>query len=123
MALSTPKFFGFNVPALHLIDDANPTPFVIPNSFEIKDTLISLAQAGTSVTRIYTLAYGAPRNKLTHISVSQYLETGFNWTAIPNTKDPVLYANEDLFRVMDEVFETASDIGIKIIVPLIDKLD
>ncbi|ORY27601.1 hypothetical protein BCR33DRAFT_802632, partial [Rhizoclosmatium globosum] len=123
MALSAPKFFGFNVPALHLIDDANPTPFVVPNSFEIQDTLISLAQAGTSVTRMYTLAYGAPVNKLTHISVSQYLETGFNWTVIPNTKDPVLYANEDLFRVMDEVFKTASDIGIKIIVPLIDKLD
>ncbi|KAJ3298231.1 hypothetical protein HDU79_000119 [Rhizoclosmatium sp. JEL0117] len=114
-----PKFFGFNTPDLHLIEDT--IPWVTPTQFEVNDALISVLQAGSSVTRIYTLAIGPPRDTV-HIT-SYPINDTFNWKTIPGTNNPKLYANEQLFVALDNVLAAAGNLGVQVIVPLIDQWD
>ncbi|KAJ3290727.1 hypothetical protein HDU79_002991 [Rhizoclosmatium sp. JEL0117] len=114
--LSAPKFFGFNTPNLHLIEDA--VPWAIPTQFEVNDALISLLQAGCPITRIYPLAIGFG---MAHITSSPYSEG--NWTRIPGTGNPNLYANDELFKALDQAISSAGDLGVKIIFPFIDQAD
>ncbi|KAJ3290726.1 hypothetical protein HDU79_002990 [Rhizoclosmatium sp. JEL0117] len=114
-----PKFFGFNTPNLHLIEDT--VPWVTPTSFEVNDGLVSVLQAGSSVTRIYTLAIGPSRDTV-HIT-NNPANSAFSWKPIAGTSNPTLFANEELFVALDNVLAAAGNLGVQIIVPLIDQWD
>ncbi|KAJ3134854.1 hypothetical protein HK100_003288 [Physocladia obscura] len=117
----TRKFFGFNTPNLHLIEDQ--TPWLIPTVFEQTDALSSLAQIGSTVTRIYPVAIQGLQASLFHVATVDYASANCNysWSAIKNTSAPVLYANDNLFAALDSAIAVAASTGVQIIVPLIDQ--
>ncbi|KAJ3345019.1 hypothetical protein HDU83_004541 [Entophlyctis luteolus] len=112
------KFYGFNVPNLHLIEDSSP--WIIPNLYEQTDALRSIAQIGSSVVRIYSFSIQGSQSDLYHVMAAP--TTGnYTWSAIPNTQNPVLYANEDLFIALDNALMVAAATNVKLIIPLIDQ--
>ncbi|KAJ3066201.1 hypothetical protein HDU98_010487 [Podochytrium sp. JEL0797] len=122
-------FFSFNVPNLHLIEDAvynTSSHWRIPNTFEQTDALSALQQLGPlgNVTRIYTLAIQDPVNNPTmpyHIGTASTTPPDSNWILIPGTKNPALVANRALFEALDSAMALASTHGIQVIIPFIDQ--
>jgi hypothetical protein len=102
------RFISFNIPNLQLIEDnmvfSGLNPWRLPDQFELTDALASLRQMGGTVTRTYVISVarpgdppGAPRHVL----------------------GPGRF-NEEAFRELDLAFKIANDLGIRLIVPLVD---
>jgi hypothetical protein len=102
------RFVSFNMPNLHLVEDnmsfEATNEWRFPNEFEIADALESIKQLGGRVTRIYPF--------------SVCRRQGPN--AIPcHVRGPGDF-NEEAFRALDKVMETANRVGVRVIVPLVD---
>ena len=102
------RFLSWNLPNLQLIEDdlafAKPDPWRLPDRFEITDALATVSQLGGTVARTYV------------ISVQRTNDA-------PNTPRHVLGPgrfNEDAFRSLDQVLQTAGEQGVRLIIPLVD---
>lgn len=102
------RFVSFNIPNLHLVEDNmvfdKENAWRWPDKFEIADALESIRQQGGRVARTYVLSVqrtndlpGIPRHVLA-----------------PGT------FNEEGFRVLDEVLQTANQKGVRVIIPFVD---
>lgn len=102
------RFLSFNIPNLLFIEDNMPfeekNPYRLPNSFEIADALHSVKQMGGQVVRSYTITVAredAPDGFPCHvIGPGQF--------------------NEEAFAAMDCVLALANEIGIRLVIPLVD---
>jgi hypothetical protein len=102
------RFLSFNIPNLNFVEDemefTKPHPFRLPTSFEIRDALESVKQMGGTVVRSYTFPVKRSTDTL---GIPRYI-TG------PGEFD------EHSFVVMDTVLSLANEIGIRLIVPLLN---
>jgi len=102
------RFISFNIPNLHSIEDYIPfdeTNFWrLPDAFEIRDALESTHLMGGTVARIYTLSV---RRKDDGADVPRYV------------LGPGQF-NEEAFRSLDQLFATANEVGVRIIMPFVD---
>ncbi|KAJ3025517.1 UNVERIFIED_CONTAM: hypothetical protein HDU68_007076 [Siphonaria sp. JEL0065] len=127
------RFASFNTPNLHFIEDApkgyfgNYNKRGSPTDFEIRDALRSIAQLGGRVTRCYTFCFvnsSAPDSHYGHFAwIPGYplnAPQGVDWEVVPGTNGEV-YANRQLFETFDLVLASAAEVGLRIIVPFIDK--
>jgi mannan endo-1,4-beta-mannosidase len=102
------RFLSFNIPNLHFIEDSMPfeeqNPYRLPDSFEITDALLSVKQMGGQVVRTYTITVfkeEAPENFPCHVlGPGQF--------------------NEEAFVALDRMLALANQIGIRLIIPLVD---
>jgi len=102
------RFLSFNVPNLHFVEDNMPfevqNPYRLPDSFEIADALLSVKQLGGQVVRIYTITVfkeEAPEGFPCHVlGPGQF--------------------NEEAFIALDRILALANQIGIRLIIPLVD---
>lgn len=103
------RFISFNIPNLHYIEDnmvfTETNPWRLPDPFEITDALEAVKQAGGQVVRIYTLSV---RKQGEDESIPRHV------------LGPGKY-NEEAFQALDRVFQIANQVGIRIIVPFIDR--
>ncbi len=102
------RFFSFNIPNLLLIEDNLPfvqtNPWRLPNYFEIRDALLAIKQMGGKVARTYVIT--VKRND-----------------DLPGTPKHVLgpgILNPKAFAVMDTVLALANELGVRLIIPLVD---
>jgi mannan endo-1,4-beta-mannosidase len=102
------RFISFNVPNLHFIEDNMPfeekNPYRLPDSFEIADALLSVQQMGGQVVRIYTITVfkeEAPDGFPCHVLGPRQF-------------------NEEAFIALDRILALANQIGIRLIIPLVD---
>ncbi len=102
------RFFSFNIPNLNFVEDemefTKVHPFALPTSFEIRDALKSVKQMGGTVVRLYTFPVKRESDTL---GIPRYV-TG------PGEFD------ENSFVVMDTVLAIANEIGVRLIVPLVN---
>jgi hypothetical protein len=102
------RFISFNLPNLQMIEDNLPftetNPLRLPDAYEIRDGLATLQQLGGTVARTYVISVvrtndppGTPRHVL----------------------GPARF-NEQAFRALDFVLQTANADGIRLIIPLVD---
>jgi hypothetical protein len=103
------RFVSFNIPNLHYVEDDlafdRSNPFRFPDAFEIDDGLESVRQIGGRVVRIYTLSV---RRKDDDAAMPRHVLG-------PGQFD------EEAFRALDKVLETANRKGIRVIVPFVDQ--
>ncbi|KAI8806021.1 glycoside hydrolase superfamily [Cladochytrium replicatum] len=92
------RFVSFNVPDLNGIIDRAGGTWIPPNKFETDDALLSIQQMQGLVIRIYCMGFGAaPRH---YQGVGVY--------------------GEEAFKSLDYVLMRAGQLGVRVIVPLID---
>jgi hypothetical protein len=105
---STFRFISFNIPNLNFVEDemefTKPHAFRLPSSFEIMDALESVRQMGGNVVRSYTFPV---RRKTDTLGIPRYVLG-------PGEFD------ENSFQVMDTVLSLANDIGVRLILPLLN---
>ena len=99
------RFLGFALPNLHQNENQVHPDYSnrFPDEFEIRDLLLSLAQMGCRVARIFCLSL--------HADIDGDLPVYVN---------AVGQYNEDAFRTLDKVFQLANEYGIRLIFPFID---
>jgi mannan endo-1,4-beta-mannosidase len=102
------RFISFNIPTLHYNEDYLPfestNPWRLPDEFEIKDALMSIKKLGSKVARIYVFSLrkkDEPKEYIRHI------------------EGPGEF-NEEAFRALDKVLQIANQLGVRIIIPLVD---
>ncbi|MDP3684568.1 MAG: cellulase family glycosylhydrolase, partial [Ignavibacteria bacterium] len=102
------RFISFNIPNLHYAEDYLPfektNPWRLPDEFEIRDALTTIKQLGGKVTRMYVLSV---RSKNDAPEIIRHVEA-------PNQ------FNEDAFRTLDKVLQIANEVGVRVIIPLVD---
>ncbi len=102
------RFVSYNLPNLHYIEDnqefTNPNPWRPANEFEIRDALLAIKQAGGRVTRMYV------------ISVRKTNEPA---DIIRHVEGPGKF-NEEAFKAYDKVLQIANEVGVRVIIPLVD---
>ena len=102
------RFLSFNIPTLNFIEDdmefTKPHAFKLPTSFEIRDALESLKQIGGTVARNYTFSV---RRSTDTLGIPRYVIN-------PGEFD------ENSFLVMDTVLAIANEVGIRLILPLVN---
>lgn len=102
------RFISFNIPNLHYIEDYLPfdstNPWRLPDEFEIRDALTAIKHLNGKVVRIYVL------------SVRRDIDTP---DIIRHVEGPGKF-NEEAFKALDKVLQIANEIGIRIIIPLVD---
>lgn len=102
------RFLSFNIPNLNFVEDemefTKSHAFRLPTSFEIRDALKSVKQMGGQVVRSYTFPVKRENDTL---GIPRYV-TG------PGQFD------ENSFLVMDTVLAVANEVGIRLIVPLLN---
>jgi hypothetical protein len=102
------RFVSFNTPNLHYIEDylafdaANP--WRLPDEFEIRDALTTIKELGGKVTRMYVLSVR---------------KSGESKKIIRHVEAPGVF-NEEAFRALDKVMQIANEIGVRVIIPLVD---
>ncbi len=102
------RFISFNVPNLHCIEDymrfEEPNPWWWPESFEIRDALETVKHMGGEVVRIYTITVrrqdDAPQIPRHVLGPGRF--------------------NEEGFRAMDQLLAIANEVGVRVIIPLVD---
>ncbi|MFH0989531.1 MAG: cellulase family glycosylhydrolase [bacterium] len=102
------RFISYNIPNLHYIEDHqafdDPNPWRVANEFEIRDALNAIKQSGGMVTRLYTpsirKANDDPR-------------------IIRHVEGPGQF-NEEAFKAYDKILQIANEVGVRVIIPLID---
>jgi mannan endo-1,4-beta-mannosidase len=102
------RFISFNIPNLHLLEDdfafTATNNWSLPGSFELRDAMESVRQAGGTVIRLYCLRIHKKR------------EPGFlpqHLTAWRTYYDPA-------FRVLDTAIALANEYGIRLIIPFLE---
>ena len=102
------RFISCNIPELHFISDhldfCNSSNYRLPDDFEIRDAFRSIRQIGGTVVRIGALPIQRPgdgNNTLVYISA------------------PGVF-NENAFQVLDRILYYANEMGIRLIIPLVD---
>lgn len=102
------RFISFNIPNLLLIEDNVPFDEInqwrIPTEFEIRDALLAVKQMGGKVARSYVLSV---RRDVDHYSYPRHIDRPGQF-------------NEDLFIAMDKALQIANELGIRLIIPLVD---
>ncbi len=102
------RFVSYNIPNLHYVEDnqafTNPSPWRPADEFEIRDALLAIKQAGGRVTRMYV------------ISVRKENEPS---GIIRHVEGPGVF-NEEAFRAYDKVLQIANEVGVRVIIPLVD---
>jgi mannan endo-1,4-beta-mannosidase len=102
------RFISFNTPNLHYIEDylafdaANP--WRLPDEFEIRDALTTIKELGGKVTRMYVLSVR---------------KAGESKKIIRHVEAPGVF-NEEAFCALDKVMQVANEVGVRVIVPLVD---
>lgn len=102
------RFVSFNIPNLHYIEDYlafdSSNPWRLPDEFEIRDALKTIKELGGKVTRTYVLSVrkqGESKRIIRHVIA------------------PGVF-NEDAFKALDKVMQIANEIGVRVIIPLVD---
>ncbi|NLA75703.1 MAG: cellulase family glycosylhydrolase [Deltaproteobacteria bacterium] len=102
------RFISFNIPNLHMIEDQMPfnemNPWRLPDTYELNDALMTVAQMGGQAVRIYAITVRRPDDP-------------------PGTPKHVLGPgefNEEAFRALDNMMAIAAKHGIRVIIPLMD---
>ena len=102
------RFISFNIPNLHCIEDymafEATNPWLLPDSFEIRDALESVKMMGGTVARIYTITVRRQDD-------------------LPNTPRYVLgpgQFNEEAFKTLDQILAIANEVGVRLIIPFVD---
>ncbi|KAJ3170434.1 hypothetical protein HK101_011368 [Irineochytrium annulatum] len=122
---TTPRFISYNIPNLHYVEDHPIHGCVIPTRFEQRDALRSIAQLGGRVTRTYCLGV-LPKNdtsSLRHVACFPDEATPRpkgTWNEVPGASVR-LFLNEDLMRALDEAIRSACELGVKLIIPIMDR--
>jgi len=102
------RFVSFNIPNLHYIEDYlafdASNPWRLPDEFEIRDGLTSIKELGGKVTRIYVLSVR---------------KAGESKKIIRHVEAPGVF-NEEAFRSLDKVMQIANEVGVRVIIPLVD---
>ena len=102
------RFVSFNIPNLHYIEDYlafdSSNPWRLPDEFEIRDALESIKQLGGKVARIYVLSVR---------------KQGESKKIIRHVEAPGIF-NEDAFKALDKVMQIANEVGVRVIIPLVD---
>jgi mannan endo-1,4-beta-mannosidase len=102
------RFVSFNTPNLHYIEDYlafnASSPWRLPDEFEIRDALVTIKELAGKVTRTYVL------------SVRKQDESK---KIIRHVLAPGIF-NEDAFKSLDKVMQVANEVGVRIIIPLVD---
>ena len=105
------RFISFNVPTLHFNEDAKTftrdTVFRLPDEFEMRDALESVKQMGMPAIRIFP------------ISVRNANEDPI----VPKHILGIGQYNEEAMRTFDKLLELANEIGVRLIVPLVEHHD
>lgn len=102
------RFVSYNIPNLHYLEDYfqfdSPSPWRLPDEFEIRDALKAIKIDGGRVARIYTM------------SVRRAGETN---DIIRHVEGPGMF-NEKAFRTLDKVLQIANEQGVRLIIPFVD---
>lgn len=102
------RFVSFNTPNLHYIEDYldfnASSPWRLPDEFEIRDALITIKELGGKVTRTYVLSV---RKQDESKKIIRHIEA------------PGIF-NEDAFVALDKVLQVANEVGVRVIIPLVD---
>jgi hypothetical protein len=102
------RFISFNIPNLHLVEDnmafTEENPWRLPDRFEIFDALASVRQQGGQVVRTYVLSV---------------VRAGDPPAAPRHVLGPGKF-NEEAFRTLDQVLQTANETGVRLIIPFVD---
>lgn len=98
------RFMSLAAPTLHQNEEHLSIDMTnrFPDEFEIRDTLLSLKQAGGTVTRTFTLSVFSPLDKL------------------PAYVEGIRLYNSQAFATLDQVLVIAKEMGIFVIIPIID---
>ena len=101
-------FYSMNIPNLLLIEDNMAfnvkNPWRLPNGFEIRDALLSIKQMGGKACRTYVITVKRADD-------------------LPGTPKHVLgpgLLNERAFLTLDSILAVANELGIRLIIPLVD---
>ncbi|KAI9104733.1 glycoside hydrolase superfamily [Phlyctochytrium arcticum] len=103
------RFLSFNTPTLHLHDDPE---FIVPTPYEQDDVLSSIQQLGGRVVRTYTLAIQKPSEAASTDTTKHIIKL--------NGK---ISLNDRVFRALDNALALAGQRNIKVIIPLVDRLE
>lgn len=102
------RFISFNIPNLHYIEDNFPfdetNPWRLPDEFEIRDALSSINQIGGKVVRTYV------------ITVKRDVDIP---GMIKHVEAPGKF-NEEAFIALDKMMQIANEMGVRLIIPLVD---
>ena len=102
------RFVSFNIPNLHYVEDdmrfEQTLPFRLPTEFEIRDALTAVKQMGGTVVRTYTLSVRKPDDP----------------PGMPRHIVGPGQFNEEAFVALDQVLAIANELGIRVIIPLVD---
>ncbi|HVO72998.1 MAG TPA: cellulase family glycosylhydrolase, partial [Ignavibacteriaceae bacterium] len=102
------RFVSFNIPNLHYIEDylnfENPNPWRLPDEYEIRDALNSIKQMNGKVARMYVLSVR---------------KQGESKKIIRHVEGPGVF-NGEAFKALDKVMQVANELGVRIILPLVD---
>ncbi|MFZ1290446.1 MAG: hypothetical protein WAR79_10155 [Melioribacteraceae bacterium] len=102
------RFLSFNIPNINYVEDemefTKTNPFRLPTTFEIRDAFESIKQLGGTVVRSYTFPVKREDDSL---QIPCYVLS-------PGEFD------ENSFLVMDSVLTLSNEIGIRLIVPLLN---
>jgi hypothetical protein len=102
------RFVSFNIPNLNYVEDEfafdRKHPYRLPDEYEIRDALLSVRQMGGQVVRLYTFPV---RRAQDPPDVPTYV-TG------PGELD------EASMRAMDTVLAVANEVGVRLVVPLLN---
>ncbi|KAI9311022.1 glycoside hydrolase superfamily [Zopfochytrium polystomum] len=121
------RFVSFNVPNLFYLEDrpnATTGERLGPTLFEQQDAVATIAYLRGSVIRTYTLSYQSNTNlskPAYHVAANITAFNGTKWSPIPNTANPRLYLNEDLFAALDSAVAIAHNHSVRLIIPFIDR--
>jgi mannan endo-1,4-beta-mannosidase len=102
------RFISFNIPNLAYIEDnykfTEGNPWRVADAYEIRDALESIRQIGGKVVRMYTP------------SVRKEMDDS---TIVRHVTGPGEF-NEEAFRAYDKILQTANEVGVRVIIPLLD---
>jgi hypothetical protein len=119
------RFITFNTPNLHYLED-RPPQRTFPTAYEQSDALRTIAQLGGRITRTYTFAIAPLGDTHNYAHIARFPDPtipkenpGGPWIAIPNSEN--LYANEELFKVLDSALAIARSYKVRLIIPFIDR--
>lgn len=102
------RFVSFNTPNLHYIEDYldfnAQSPWRLPDEFEIRDALTTIKELGGKVTRMYVLSV---RKQDESKKIIRHVEAPGKF-------------NEEAFVALDKVMQVANEVGVRVIIPLVD---
>lgn len=102
------RFISFNIPNLNFVEDemafARKHPFGLPTEYEMRDALKSVKQMGGKVVRTYTIPV---RKQDEDSSIPKYVLAPGEFS-------------EEAFVCMDKMLAIANQVGIRLIIPLLN---